>query len=724
MFSVPAKSPRVRVFNCDLANRGLGKTCRVTEQFAASKPEFAINVSTRSSRESPATANRSTPSIPVAELGHLRIDSSARRPATGTIALLQRLLQLSWAYRWGCVELLLLQGLLLATNLLIAHCTGLGVDVVRFAVEPGLQPPVLPFGLTFPNVWEPMNQVTAIAVAVLILASSRALLNYRYAVQSARLIHERIVVDLRARVFSKLQWLGFRFFDKQPTGGLISRVTSDVQSVRAFVDGVLVQLVILLLSFVFYVGYMASIDLPLTLACLATTPAMIWLTIEFGLRTRPAYDRNRELSDELVLALTETVQGVQVVKGFGREPEEIARFAAASHAVRDQQHGIFRAVSTYSPVMTMLSQVNVLVLLSYGGWLVARNEMPLGTGLVVFAQLLQHFSHQIANVTAITNSIQQSLSGAQRVFEVLDMPEEIRNVATAVDPGRMRGEIEFDRVSFAHHADQTVLSNLSFRVPAGSQVAVMGSTGSGKSTLLQLIARLYDPVSGTVRIDGHDLRQLDLTSLRKQISIVFQESFLFSNTVSANIAFGAPFASQNEIQAAAETAAAADFIGELPEGYQTILGEGGNTLSGGQRQRLAIARAVLASPAILLLDDPSASLDSKTEEEIFSALQAASRGRTSFVVTHRLSMAMRSDLILFLEDGKLVQTGTHAELIAVPGPYRAAASVQSMLHVTPPANNSSAVKPPVSTQPAENAVQSTTASRSDAGQVSPRLGAA
>jgi ATP-binding cassette subfamily B protein len=605
-------------------------------------------------------------------------DRDGTDPALGSGALLRRMLALSWRYRWGCLRLLALQGVLLWTALAALDLSGVGIDVVLFHAKAARRPAVYPFGFTPPTGWSPLAEVALIASAILLLAVARGALNYIYAVDSGKLIHERIVVDLRSQVYDKMQRLSFRFFDANSTGAIINRVTSDVQSVRAFVDGVMIQLVILVLSLVCYLVYMMRIDAGVTFACLASTPILWVVTVIFSRLVRPAYDRTRELVDQVVLTLAENVQGVHVVKGFGREREEIAKFGSAVQAVEDQQQEIFWKVSIFTPAIGLLTQVNVVVLLAYGGWLVTQDRLALGTGLVVLAGLLTQFASQVANLTNITNSIQQSLSGARRVFEVLDTPVEIKSPPDAVRLPRAEGRIEFDNVSFAYDAAIPVLQEVRFSVEPGQCVAILGATGAGKSTLLSLIGRFYDPTTGRVLVDGLDLRSLDVADLRRNIGWVFQESFLFSNTIAANIAYGNPAATPEEIERAARIACAHEFIAQLPDGYDSVLGEGGMNLSGGQRQRLAIARAILLDPAILLLDDPAASIDPHTEHEILEAMQSAMQGRTTFVVAHRLSTLKHADMVLVLEQGRIVQLGTHAELLEVPGHYRTAAAIQGI----------------------------------------------
>ena len=592
-------------------------------------------------------------------------------------ALVRRMLGLGLIYRWGCLRLLILQGLLLITALSVLRLTGLGIDVVHHFADPEkAKPPEYPFGLAPPDSWTPLAQIGVIAGLILLVEVVRGLLNYPNALSAGSLIHTRIVVDLRARVYDKLQRLSFSFFDTNATGTIINRVTSDVQGVRAFVDGVLIQLVVLVISLVCYTVAMLSVHPRLTLACLATTPLMWLVTAIFSRLVRPMYDHNRELVDKVILRLAESIQGVQVIKGFGREREEIDRFARDNREVKDQQRGIFWRVSIFTPTIGWMTQINLVILLAYGGYLVTQDELALGSGIVFFAGLLQQFSSQVANLTNIANSVQQSLSGARRVFEILDAPEAIQSVENPTRLLRASGRVELDGVWFEYVQGNPVLKDVSFRVEPGQRVAILGATGAGKSTLLSLLCRFYDPTLGRLLVDGIDLKQIDLIDLRRNIGMVFQESFLFSNTVAANIAYGQPEATLEQVQRAARIAAAHDFIAELPHGYDTVLGEGGLDLSGGQRQRLAIARAVLLDPAILLLDDPAAAIDPHTEHEILDAMQRAMLGRTTFVVAHRLSTLRQCDLVIVLDSGRISQVGTHEKLMEEDGHYREAALSQ------------------------------------------------
>jgi ATP-binding cassette subfamily B protein len=604
---------------------------------------------------------------------------AAPAPDYSNGALILRLLKLTWSYKYLCVQVLGLQLVLLTLGLMGLNLTGTGIDYLRHAVDASAAAPHWPVWLPEPAAGAPvMRGVWMLAGAILFFALVRSVLNYAYSVGIALLTQHRLVVNMRAQVYDKLQRLSFRFFDENASGSIINRCTSDVQNVRAFVDQVVIQIFIMLISLTVYVVYMMNISPRLTIACLATMP-LLWIrSVLFAREIRPAYVESRELMDSLVLSFSECVQGIGTIKGFALEEQATARFDADNRRVAEQRYGIFRAVSLYSPSMDMLTQIGMIVLLGYGGVMVMRGEIPLGAGLLVFAGLLQQFSGQINTIASVADSIQLALTSARRVFEVLDAPIEVQSRPNARPLGKVRGDITFDKVSFYYNAQHAALTNVSFSAKPGEMIAIAGATGSGKSVLMSLIPRFYDPVSGSIRLDGRDLRDLPLEELRHAIGLVFQENFLFSDTVASNIAFGNPEATRALVERAAKIAAADQFIRELPQGYETMLGELGANLSGGQRQRLAIARALLLDPPILLLDDPTAAVDAGTEHEIIEALESAVQGRTTFIVAHRLSTLRRADRILVLEQGRLVQQGTHNELMRQPGPYRRAISIQGV----------------------------------------------
>lgn len=553
---------------------------------------------------------------------------------------------------------------------------GLAVDVMRHALDPGAAAPRWPLGLVPPRGFSTFALLVLIAGLVLGMAVTRALLNVAYAVAVGRLVHLNIVPDLRTQVFNKIQRLSFRFYDEHATGSIINRVTGDVQAVRGFIDGVVLQGGILLFSLAVYFVYMLRTHVGLTLACLAFTPLLWAAATLFSRWAQPAYRRSREIADEMVLTMTEGVRGIQVTKSFGREAEALARFQGKTHALEQHQQSVFRRVSQFTPAVGFVTQLNTAVLLMYGGTLVTGGKLTLGD-LIVFAGLFQQLSGQISSMAGVVNTLQQSLAAARRVFEVLDAPIEIESPPAAVRLGDLRGHVAFEAVDFAYQQGAPVLKNVSFEVCPGESVALVGVTGSGKSTLLSLVPRFFDPTAGVVRVDGVDVREVDLDALRRKIGVVFQESLLFRATVAENIAFGHPEAPRAEIERAALTAGADAFIRELPDGYDTVLTEGAATLSGGQRQRIAIARALLLDPVILLLDDPTTAVDPETEHEVLAAMQEAMRGRTSLVVASRLATLQRVDSILVLEDGALIERGTHEELMRLRGRYFEAASLQA-----------------------------------------------
>jgi len=591
--------------------------------------------------------------------------------------LIRRLLALAWSYKKYALLTLSLQLILLVMAVSGLGLLGLGVDELGAHVDPDADTPTWPLGIPRPADWSPMARVGAIAAAIFLIAALRFVLDRTNTIVLAKLT-ARIVVDLRKRVYEKLQRLSFHFFDANSSGSIINRVTGDVQAVRAFIDQVLVQVVMMVVSLAVFLAYMLSIDVGLTIACLAATPLMFVLSMWFSKRVKPAYRVNRELVDETIRVLAENVQGHHVVRGFGLEPAEVRKFRKANLNVKRQQRWIFRQVSLFVPAIQTIPQVNIVVLLIYGAVLFSRGEVSHGN-LLVFLGLLNQFSNQIGAVAQITNTVQRCMIGGARVFEVLDAPVEIDNRDDAAPLERARGEVAFEGVTFGYDRNKPpVLEDVSLHAAPGETVAILGATGAGKTSLLSMIPRFYDPRAGRVLLDGRDIRDYDVSDLRRQVGLVFQESFLFSQSVHENIAFGHPDATREQVVAAAKVAQAHDFVSEMPDGYDTVLSEAGGNLSGGQRQRLAIARAVLLEPPILLLDDPTAAIDPETEHEILAAMEHAMKGRTTFVIAHRLSTLRRADHVIVLDHGRVVQRGTHESLMGEPGGhYEKAANLQT-----------------------------------------------
>lgn len=601
---------------------------------------------------------------------------------TSNREIILRLLKLTWNYRWWCCALLTLHTLVLFLNLSGLRLVGLGVDYIDHQWrllhnESGLDLLSWPFGWSPPEAWSPLAVVAIIAGGVLAFNLLRFLLSMGNTILTNYVVQGKLVVDLRAAVYDKMQRLSFRFFDSKTSGSLINRVTSDVQTTRMFVQEVLVKTIVLGITLIVFLVFMLNIHVWLTLACLLPVPLIWYFARLYGRIVKPQYLRNRELTDDLVSCMAESIQGIHVVKGFAMQEDEINHFLRRNKEVRDQKERIFHYHSLLMPALQGTNHLSLIILIVYGGFLVMQGEITLGTGLLVFYNMLLQFSMQVDQLANLSNIVQRALVGAQRVFEVIDTPVEIQSPEKPVEIKEIKGGVEFKNVDFKYKIEGAKsLEDINFKIESGECVAFLGATGAGKSTLLSLIPRFYDVTDGQVLIDNHDVRHLDLDFLRRNIGMVFQESFFFSTTIAANIAFGHPEATQDQIEKAARVAAAHDFIKAMPNGYNSVLSEGGENLSGGQRQRLAIARAILLEPPILLLDDPTAAIDAETEEGIMKAMENAMRGRTTFLVGHRLSTLKRADRVIVLDQGRIVEQGTHEDLMKNNGLYVEAAANQ------------------------------------------------
>lgn len=609
------------------------------------------------------------------------LDSLLADARTNNWGLIKWMVRLGLSFPRRCLTLLCIHLVMLVLTLGGLSLVGTTIDLIKHAVSDGPRPR-LPFHLAFPEagIAAPMRALIVLGLGIVLLALVRMALRYGTAVATSQLINT-IMIKLRSGVYDKLQRLSFRFFDANETGSIINRATSDVAGIAAFAEWAIIQIVVLLITLIAYFLFMLQMQPALTLVGLATSPLLMVASIWYSYSVRPALEHKSRLYDRVILTLTENVLGQHVVKGFALGDAEVGKFHAANDAFRAQQRWLFKRAALYSSTVWFLTQVNLIVVLLYGGYLViadhgnASAAFTVGS-LIVFAALLQQFSTQVEAIANVANTLQASLTSAGRVYEVLHAPLEISSAPDAARVGCLRGDVEFDRVSFGYCPAEPVLKDVSFKVRAGQCVAILGATGTGKSTLLSLIPRFYDPTGGRLLVDGIDARKINLDDLRRNIGLVFQESFLFSNTIANNIAFGQPGASREQVVKAARIAAAHDFIMDLPRGYDTVIGEQGMTLSGGQRQRLAIARAILLEPAILILDDATAAIDPETEHEILLAMDNAMKGRTTFVVAHRLSTLNRADFVVVLDQGRVLEVGTQEELMKRGGRYTEVATVQ------------------------------------------------
>ncbi|MCX6036116.1 MAG: ABC transporter ATP-binding protein [Chloroflexi bacterium] len=476
--------------------------------------------------------------------------------------------------------------------------------------------------------------------------------------------------DLRNAMYDRIQYLPFTYHDHSTTGQLINRCIEDVRAVQSFAGDSLVQVVQLGVLSVGVVTVLINRNTWLAVIALLPLIPMVMMTTDFGQRiTRLFYDVDNTLGD-LSAQLQENVSGVQVVRAFAREPHEIDRFDQINRSYFNARLKVLGEWSKVMPTTNLLITMGTILILMVGGPLVMQGKMTVGE-LVAFNAYLLMLSAPVQQVAWLVNAIGESEAGAQRILEILDHEPEIQSPARATELGTLRGYVEFRGVSLRYQDEKIdALSGIDLTVEPNQLIALIGQTGSGKTSLVNLIPRFYDVTDGAVLVDGVDVRQVELGSLRRQIGIVLQTSLLFSDTIRENIRYGRSEATDEEIVAATKAAQAHDFIVKFAESYETQVGERGVTLSGGQRQRIAIARALLMNQRILILDDSTSSVDTQTEKLIQEALDLLMEGRTTFVIAHRLATVRRADLILVMANGRIVQRGKHDDLLSQGGLYK------------------------------------------------------
>jgi ATP-binding cassette subfamily B multidrug efflux pump len=481
---------------------------------------------------------------------------------------------------------------------------------------------------------------------------------------------QKLLLQMRTQILSRIHTLSLKFFDEREAGDLMSRLVNDTQVINQVFSGGVVRLISFSLTLFGIVVTMFSTKWDFALVSFSILPLILLATSAFAKRARVAFRRTRETIGNVSSELQENISGVREVQAFSRERENVAEFRQINRANRDANVRAQTLTSAFSPALDVMSNAALAVVLGYGGWSVIRHPDQVSIGMVVaFMTYVQRFYRPIQMLSSLWTQLQSALAGAERIFELLDTPPLIVDAPDAVDLPPAEGRIVFDHVDFHYKPDEPVLRDVSLVAEPGQTVALVGPTGAGKTSVVSLLMRFYDVVGGAISIDGYDIRQVKQANVRQQMGIVLQDTFLFSGTIMDNIRYGRLEAADEEVIESAKLANAHDFIVRLPEGYQTDIGERGHNLSQGQRQLLAIARAILADPRVLILDEATSSVDTRTELLIQQALDKLLKGRTSLVIAHRLSTIRNADQVLVLEKGEIVERGTHTSLMALEGRY-------------------------------------------------------
>jgi ATP-binding cassette, subfamily B, multidrug efflux pump len=481
-------------------------------------------------------------------------------------------------------------------------------------------------------------------------------------------IGQRLVADVRAALFNHIQQLSMAYHDRHTVGDLMSRVANDTEAINATLSNGLIEFTTNILMLGGIMIAMFLLNWQLATGTLIILPLMLWITGLITRRSRQSFRNVQRHLGELNAVMEENIAGLRVVKAFGREADVLGKFVTVNTANRDAGIKADVIIAILGPMFTTMSTITIAATAWLGGWLALRGVVEVGV-IVTFVIYIMNFFRPMRMIAMLYNQLQSALAGAERIFEVLDVQPTVQDAPAAQPLAAIRGEVVFDGVSFAYEPSKPVLVDVALTAKPGETIALVGPTGAGKTTIVALLSRFYDVTAGSIMVDGHDIRTIQQASLRRQLGIVLQDTFLFSGTVLENIRYGRLDASEAEVVAAAKLANADRFIRLLPDGYQTHVSEQGNNFSQGQRQLLAIARAILADPRILILDEATSSVDTRTEIQIQEALLRLLEGRTAFVIAHRLSTIRKADQVLVINDHRVIERGTHESLLAQGGFY-------------------------------------------------------
>lgn len=511
-----------------------------------------------------------------------------------------------------------------------------------------------------------LNMLIYILGIMILVTVIKAIIRYTYQMTFER-VSQNVIFEIRQQMYNKLQELDLDYYNKTRTGDIMARMTGDMDAIRHFVAWVMYNIFENVTVFIFAIGSMFIINAKFTIFMFLLTPIVAYCAYKMTIESNPIFYDIREQFSKLNTVVQENISGNRVVKAFAKEKYEISKFEERNKSYMDSNMDLAKVTQKYMPILNGLSNMFTVVMILVGGILIINDKLTIGE-LVMFNGLIWAINNPMNMVGWLINDVQRFIAASRKIRILLSEETKIKNPVDGIKPKKINGEIEFRNVNF-EYGYETVLKNINFHIKPGQRVAIFGQTGSGKSTIINLIERFYDVTSGEILIDGVNVKEYDIHALRKNISISMQDVFLFSNTIEDNIRYGIPEIENSRIAWAAEMSDADNFINKLSESYGTIVGERGVGLSGGQKQRITLARSIIKDPSILILDDTTSALDVETEAVIQKNLNTIYKDKTTFIIAHRISSIKNSDLILVLDNGEIVESGTHGELINAHGHY-------------------------------------------------------